>query len=213
MGSASRFNLLVVCTGNICRSPLTERILQAGLDRANEGAFSVSSAGTQALVGRPMTPQIEGLTRVMGGSSSNFAARQLTPELLEQADLVLALSRGHRSRILELAPSVLRRTFTLREFGRMVEFVRYDADTGARAAKAGLGSEPGLEARTRWESLIPRAAAVRFRTLAGSENDDDVVDPYRQSDETHSLMLRQIAPAVEILVNFEQSCKQIDSLW
>ncbi|MEO8284563.1 MAG: hypothetical protein ABI568_14370, partial [Pseudarthrobacter sp.] len=48
--------ILTVCTGNICRSPVAERLLQAGLEQVKPGAFRVRSAGTRAMVGDPVQP-------------------------------------------------------------------------------------------------------------------------------------------------------------
>ena len=56
----------------------------------------------------------------LGGDTSNFAARQLTPRLAGEADLILTMTRAHRDSVLELAPRHLKRTFTVSEAARLV---------------------------------------------------------------------------------------------
>lgn len=182
------FRILTVCTGNICRSPMAERLLQAGFDAVAPGEFEVASAGTGALVGSGIEPHVAGFVNVFGGDSSNFASRQLTADILQDQDLVLALSRGHRSRIMELSPGMLRRTFTLRELARLLPLVDGNPDAGA--------SE-------RWKAAMARALRLRTANPVGPE-EDDVVDPYRRSDEVYQQMVRELTPAVDGLLAWER---------
>lgn len=187
-GAASQdtpFRILTVCTGNICRSPMAERLLQAGLDERFPGQFIVESAGTGALVGNPIDPQVAGFIRELGGTAENFSARQLTPDILKGQDLVLALTREHRSRVVEMAPVMLRRTFTLREFSRIVPMLQLDES---------------LQAADRWRAAIPKALRARSAHDA-APGDDDVVDPYRRGDDVYRLMSRQVAPALRPILN------------
>ncbi|MBD8043075.1 low molecular weight phosphatase family protein [Arthrobacter sp. Sa2BUA2] len=182
------FRILTVCTGNICRSPMAERLLQAGLDSLAPGEFEVASAGTGALAGSAIEPHVAGFINVFGGVSTGFISRQLTPELLQGQDLVLALTRGHRSRILEMSPGLLHRTFTLRELARLLP---------------GVDAEPQAPAAERWKSAIPLALRRRSAHPAGP-GEDDVVDPYRRSDEIYQQMVREISPAVEAILGWER---------
>src|SRR3954465_11561123 len=111
-----RFQILCVCTGNICRSPAAERLLTSRLGPEVE----VSSAGTQALVGEPMSPPIDQLVQSAGAAAGGFLARRLTERLMQSADLVLAMTRAHRGDVVELWPQAVRRAFTLREFARLL---------------------------------------------------------------------------------------------
>jgi len=70
----SRFRVLFVCIGNVCRSPLGERLLAA---RLHAEAFEVSSAGVAAMVGSPMTPEAAVHLESYGGSADGFVARQM----------------------------------------------------------------------------------------------------------------------------------------
>ncbi|WP_354212720.1 low molecular weight phosphatase family protein [Arthrobacter sp. UYCu511] len=183
------FRILTVCTGNICRSPMAERLLQSELDLLSPGVFAVESAGTAAMVGSAMEAHIQGFVRAFGASSDGFSAKQLTRDILDQQDLVLALTREHRSRIVEMHPGLLKRTFTLRELARVLPHV-----DGAR----------GVHPAERWELAIP--LAMRARTLhRASADDDDVVDPYRRSDHVFEQMRRQLVPAVQRITKWEKS--------
>ena len=183
------FRVLTVCTGNICRSPMAERLLQSELNIAAPNVFAVESAGTAAMVGSDMEPHIEGFVRVLGASSEGFAARQLTREILNKQDLVLALTREHRSRIVEMHPALLKKTFTLRELARVLPHI-----DGVR----------GVHPAERWELAIPLAMRARTLHRAAAE-DDDVVDPYRRGDKVFEEMRQQLVPAVQALVAWEKS--------
>ncbi|MHA7269800.1 arsenate reductase/protein-tyrosine-phosphatase family protein [Arthrobacter sp. HLT1-20] len=180
MSTSPPFRILTVCTGNICRSPMAERLLQHGLDQVSPGAFQVTSAGTSAMVGHGIEPHVEGFIRVMGAPADNFASRQLTSAILKEQDLVLALTRRHRSRIVEMHPALLKRTFTLRELARILPHIEVP---------------PGLGPAERWEAMIPLAMRARSQFRSAPE-DDDVVDPYRRPDDIYEQMRRDIALAL-----------------
>src|SRR5690349_9488773 len=79
---APAFRVLFVCIGNVCRSPVGERLLAA---RLPADRFEVGSAGVGAMVGYAMSKYAAAELEGYGGSSTGFAARQLTPELIEDA--------------------------------------------------------------------------------------------------------------------------------
>jgi protein arginine phosphatase len=94
--------ILLVCTGNICRSPLAAALLQRALSRRGVEGVDVSSAGTGAWDGAPVSEgaYLVGLER--GLDLSSHRARLLTRELVEGADLILTMARHHRARVDEL---------------------------------------------------------------------------------------------------------------
>lgn len=190
--------ILTVCTGNICRSPVAERLLQAGLNQVVPGGFEVSSAGTRALVGEPMQPISADIVRTFGGDPDGFAARQLTPRILRGVDLVLTMTAGHRGEVLQLDASLLKRTFTIREFARMLD-VLDERGTGAPGISAENASDGDgwLAANAAfWRGLPARAAGVRHLALPPEPADNDIVDPYRRAPEVYRQMEDQLAPAI-----------------
>jgi len=121
MGDEAR--VLIVCTGNICRSPFIERVLQARLDDRLSGSgrgIAVRSAGTGALTGSEMDAQAAAQLVAHGGDPAGFRARDLTPELIAESDLVLTATRAHRGKVALMSPKALRRVFTFRDFADLV---------------------------------------------------------------------------------------------
>ena len=192
--------ILTVCTGNICRSPVAERLLQAGLDQVHAGAFEVRSAGTRAMVGHPIQPPSADIIRTYGGSPEGFSARQLTRQLLRESDLVLTMTSTHRGEALELDASLLRRTFTIREFARMLSQLELRHGLPAHgSADTGSADTGGTE---NWRRLPARAASVRHLALPVDPADNDVVDPYRRGQDVYDAMEDQLAPAVLAILRF-----------
>jgi len=198
---------------------VAERLLQAGLDQVVPGGFQVASAGTRALVGEPMQPISADIVRTFGGDPEGFAARQLTPKILRGVDLVLTMTSGHRGEVLQLDASLLKRTFTIREFARMLDVLDRRAagadsqpaavvssrdassrdpssgDAGSRTH--GSDAEGGLAANAAlWRGLPARAAGVRHLSLPADASDNDIVDPYRRAPEVYREMEDQLAPAI-----------------
>jgi protein-tyrosine phosphatase len=187
------FNILTVCTGNICRSPLAEQLLRTGL--ADWPATSISSAGTMAMVGAQMPDQAAALSHEHGGDPSGHQPRALTEQLLLDADLVFALSREHRRAIAELAPRAVKYTFTLREFARLTAEVSI-------ADLSDVAEVPALNVTDRFRALIPLAVRRRADVAPPvSADDDDVVDPYQGSNELYAESARQLVPAVTAIVH------------
>ncbi len=172
--------VLAVCTGNICRSPAVERLLAARLAGTD---VAVVSAGTRAVVGHPVSAPMVPLLTSAGARVEGFAAQQLDAGLVTRADLVLGLTRDHRSAVVSLAPAAVRRTFTLLELARLLEHVDPDE---LRAA----GDTVGARVRA-----LPRLVTA-VRHLAG-RGEDDVVDPYGGSAALYRESFGQLAPAVE----------------
>ena len=189
--------LLTVCTGNICRSPFAERMLQTELESLHPGLFQVRSAGTGALVGNGMEDQSAALLASFGGSSEGFASRQLVPALLADTDLVLAMTVAHRGAVVQMSPRLLTRSYTLVELGRILRTIRR---SGTDRVKTGNSPE---QVRQRWQQLPVLAAEFRSQSKPSTAG-DDVVDPYRRSSLTHQQMVEEILPAMEEILAFER---------
>src|SRR5437867_6412396 len=94
--------ILLVCTGNICRSPLAAALLERALvERGIEG-LAVASAGTGAWDGAPISEGAYLVGLEHGVDLSNHRAQLLTRELVDQADVILTMSRQHLARAREL---------------------------------------------------------------------------------------------------------------
>ena len=178
--------VLVVCTGNICRSPVAERLFRLALGPG----VGVRSAGTCAMRDEPIAPGMASLLHSIGADSTGFAARQLTPALLREAGLVLTMTRAHRAAVVELLPQAVLRSFTLVEFARLLRSVPTPALRGA------AGVSP-------WTAVVPLAAAQRGQLGASASGAgqpaaaaDDVDDPYGRSPRAYSIAFEHIHRAV-----------------
>jgi protein-tyrosine phosphatase len=103
--------VLIVCVGNICRSPMAEVLLRHRL--AEGRTIAVGSAGLAAAVGSPINPLAESVLALHGLSGKSHLARQIDGFLIENADIVLAMDKRQRSALLALAPSARNKVFLL----------------------------------------------------------------------------------------------------
>jgi protein-tyrosine phosphatase len=126
------------------------------------------------------------LLRTTGAEVETFAARRLTENLVKDSDLVLALTRAQRSHVVDLWPPAVRRAFTVRQFARLLEQV------DASALPKGTPAE-------RLRAAMPLAVAKRSLRRTSLE-DDDVVDPFRLSDEVYGASFAEIMTAVNVIV-------------
>lgn len=98
-------SILVVCVGNICRSPTGERLLKRALPGKN-----IASAGLGALVGKPADATAAEVAATHGLSLEGHSAQQLTSSLCRQYDLILVMEKGHIDAVGRVAPEVRGKT-------------------------------------------------------------------------------------------------------
>jgi protein-tyrosine phosphatase len=103
-------NILVVCTGNICRSPIAEYFLKKLL---NDSTIVVESAGTNAMVNFPADPNSCAVMHARGYDLSRHRAKQINHSLIARSDLVLVMDRTHKPWISLNFPQYLGRVFKL----------------------------------------------------------------------------------------------------
>jgi protein-tyrosine-phosphatase len=89
------FNLVFVCTGNTCRSPLAEALARRELERRGWRHVEVVSAGLAAEDGYPASRNAVAVGERHGLDLAGHRSRALTPEMVDWADLVLAMSPSH----------------------------------------------------------------------------------------------------------------------
>jgi protein-tyrosine phosphatase len=174
--------ILFVCTGNICRSPLAEKVLRDRLARSGNDDFVIASAGLQGVVGAPMDALPERIAE-RAGAVTDHAARQITAGILRASTLVITMTREQRSEIAREFPFALKRTFTLSEFVRILSEHQGEVPLP--------GSTPG---RGLFETVLD---ASRFRGMVTLADSDDIEDPYRRSEETHERVGARIVGLVD----------------
>lgn len=178
------FRILVVCAGNICRSPSGELLLQPWLAPF---AIQVASAGVIAPEGEGVHPWTAAALAELGVDASSHRARRLVPEHLSGADLVLAASRELRAEAVRVHPPVVARTWTLREFVRHAE-AAYPSVAGVTAPGA-----PRLlalrDTATTLRGMLPRVAS----------EEDDIGDPITGGEADHRATVTQVAGLTERL--------------
>lgn len=100
--------ILVLCTGNICRSPVAGAMLAARLPEKH-----IETAGLNALEGHGVDPKARALAEADGLDVSQHEARQVTVDILQSADLVLVMSDGQRLAVGQMDPATLGKTMLL----------------------------------------------------------------------------------------------------
>jgi len=111
-----KLKVLFVCTGNTCRSPMAEGILKKMLEDKGVGNLEVSSAGTHGLSNAPASLFAMEVAGDRNIDLSGHRSRRLTPEMIKEADLILAMSQEHLDFISRIDRRVEDRTFLLKAF-------------------------------------------------------------------------------------------------
>ncbi len=110
-----RPHILIVCTGNLCRSPMAQVYLQHRF-RSLAIPATVESAGIMAAEGYPAPPQVQRVVAAMGLDLSTFRSRPLMPGMIRRADWILVMEPWHRSWILSHFPAFKDRVVLLGSF-------------------------------------------------------------------------------------------------
>lgn len=143
-------SILVVCTGNICRSPVGAAALRAVLP---ESQYAVSSAGTHAAIDRPAAREADVFLQRELGVTLDHAGRQLSKEQAETSDLIITMTAEHRAWVARAAPRVVQRSFTLLELEGIVSLLPSDARYASLGDFAKSASRLRARAKPRGDSL------------------------------------------------------------
>ena len=172
--------ILMVCTGNICRSPTA-----AGLLAGHAGRVSASSEVKSCGLlpgGRSVPPQVLEAARVFGVDLSAHRSVQISEDLVVEADLVVGMTRHHLREVVLQLPEAWPKTFTLRELIR-------------RGDQVG-GSVPD-QPLSDWIERLSRSR--RRAEVIGDSLQDDVSDPYGGPDEGYRRMVVTLADLIDRL--------------
>ncbi|HYZ91685.1 MAG TPA: hypothetical protein VFA34_04730 [Actinomycetota bacterium] len=168
-------NVLFVCTGNVCRSPMAEGFLRK--EAADRGMnIDVRSTGTHAWTGRAATIDGRKVMAEMGVPIDDHRTLELDRDLVEWADLVIGLSREHVRETVRAFPEALTRTFTLKGFVELL---------------------PSLPAFQDTESWLTEAS--RLRDTGDAAADQDVDDPIGEREAAYRRVASEIRDLVERL--------------
>lgn len=186
------FTILHVCIGNICRSPMAERLLHLALrdqvgDRVDELYLSHGAGTGSWHVGEAMNPPAARQLRTRGGDPSGFQARKLSGALVDASDLVLCATSEQVTAVRSLRPDAAGRTFVLGEFGRLL----------SRVALDGLPGEPYERGLALVAAVDAARSTVDGRTPA--ERRDDLDDPWGLADHEFSRVADEIEQTVQPL--------------
>lgn len=165
-------NVLFVCTGNVCRSPMAEGFLRSEAERHGL-SLSVRSTGTHAWPGRAATIDARKIMTELGAPIDGHKTLELDDALIEWADLVIALAREHERDTVRAHPQAERKTFTLKGLLRVLDELPPYADPAS------------------WVE-----AAHEARVVAGPPDDNDVDDPFGERQAAY----RRVATEIQGLV-------------
>ncbi len=203
------FNVLIVCTGNICRSPIAEAVLSDRLERAIRSSWpdagsmaweesrpiSVRSAGTATNQELERPAEVIDQLRRLGAPISPHAVTPLTPEVLSDVDLLITMTRDQRRSAVKLAPRLVTKAFTLVEYARILDSMTalpVDATTPRLTTSdvATFLRETSIRAGRRRGMVPPPASPSVF----------DIQDPYRMSADVYRSVSDAIAGAIDDIV-------------
>lgn len=141
--------ILVVCTGNVCRSPMAEGFLRSALEeRLGDAAPTVSSAGTAGWDGSGAMDESIRAASERGVDIGTHLARRLDRGMVDDADLLVCMATDHREVIVGSWPDARPKTFTIKELVRLLEASPAEGSLVIRVAAAAAardGSPPSAE--------------------------------------------------------------------
>jgi protein-tyrosine phosphatase len=190
--------LLVVCTANVCRSPLAQRVFEQAFGGSVLDSVRVGSAGVRAEEDRPICPVSAAALLDQDGGPDFAAAHRshlLTEHDVRSADLVLVMERDHRSAVVRLAPGAQAKVFTLREAEGLLDVLR---ERGAEPSADLAGVARALHS-VRGLAPLPREPPKRrwFQRAVEPEDPFTIVDGHGLDDERHTAAAATVKSTAE----------------
>lgn len=177
--------VLVVCEGNIGRSPAAQLLLAHTVDPR---IARFTSAGVGATAGLPICAEVRGPLVAAGIDPDAHRSQKLSTQLVGESDLILGATRRHASKVVELDVRALRRTYTLVGFARQVEDL-------SEASGLAAAAESGPDA---WLTYV---IAQRGRRTRVHEAEDDIPDPYRAPGAAVRKSMEMTARACQVIAS------------
>lgn len=113
-------NILFVCTGNTCRSPMAEGIFKFMLKEKNIENINVSSAGISVFETESANLKAINTLIKEGIDIKEHKARQISNEIIKDSDLILTMTAGHKNIILSSIPDISNKVYTLKEYAYLI---------------------------------------------------------------------------------------------
>lgn len=117
MFSSASIHVLVVCTGNTCRSPMGEHLLRHLAAGAGRGDIEVRSAGMRAAEGLPASAEAVEVLHAWGLDLNGHGSRMVTSAAARRADVILVMERHHADELARLLPRCAVKTYLITHFG------------------------------------------------------------------------------------------------
>jgi len=140
----------------------------------------IASAGTRALVGKPLDPLFEKHLSARNVDASGFRSAQLNADILNRSAIVVTATRDHRRDVVRYDNALAERTFTLAQLSRLL-------------SDEGLAGAPSVQSP---EGLVATALAARERRPLAATEADDIEDPWQRSRRVH----RRVADRLDELL-------------
>jgi len=185
------FELVFVCSGNICRSVYAEHCLRNLISGSQLGShIHVSSAGIRAVPGSPVDPQTAELFRQRFGAAISHRAREADYDCLSGEHLILSMTLEQRQWLVHRFPDLAPRVFALKEFVHVASI----------CLESGQGSLPARRADPVTVGLETLVAVASANRDVGSDAVPDVPDPHGRAFGVHTAIIDELDAVIRELV-------------